>query len=45
MHLYEKSHHKSVFLRKVSRDLRLNTEVKEENIFEAQNLDSGTIIV
>ena len=44
MHLYEKSHHKSVFLREVSRDLRLNTEVKEENIFEAQNLHSGTIM-
>ena len=43
VHLYEKSHHKSVFLRKVSRDLKLNTEVKQENIFEAQNLDSGTI--
>ena len=43
-HLYEKSHHKSSFLRKVSRDLKLNTEVKEQNIFEAQNLESGTIM-
>ena len=43
-HLYEKSHHKSSFLRKVSRDLKLNTEVMQENIFEAQNLDSGTIM-
>ena len=42
--LYEKSHHKSSFLRKVSRDLKLNTEVIQENIFEAQNLDSGTIM-
>ena len=42
--LYEKSHHKSSFLRKVSRDLKLNTEVMQENIFEAQNLDSGTIM-
>jgi 16S rRNA (guanine527-N7)-methyltransferase len=42
--LYEKSHHKSSFLRKVSRDLKLNTEVMEENIFEAQNLQSGTIM-
>ena len=25
VHLYEKSHHKSTFLRKVSRDLKLNT--------------------
>ena len=44
VHLYEKSHHKSSFLRKVSRDLRLNTEVIQKNIFEAQNLESGTIM-
>jgi len=44
VHLYEKSHHKSSFLRKVSRDLGLNTEVMQENIFEAQNLESGTIM-
>ena len=44
MNLYEKSHHKSSFLRKVSRDLKLNTEVIQENIFETQNLDSGTIM-
>jgi 16S rRNA (guanine527-N7)-methyltransferase len=44
IHLYEKSHHKSVFLRKVSRDLKLNTDVIQENIFEAQNLKTGTIM-
>jgi 16S rRNA (guanine527-N7)-methyltransferase len=44
LHLYEKSHHKCSFLRKVSRNLKLNTEVIQENIFEAQNLDSGTIM-
>ena len=44
VHMYEKSHHKSNFLRKVSRDLKLNTEVIQENIFEAQNLESGTIM-
>ena len=44
VHLYEKSHHKSSFLRKVSRDLKLNTEVIQENIFKAENLDSGTIM-
>ena len=44
VHLYEKSHHKSSFLRKVSRDLKLNTEVMQENIFETQNLESGTIM-
>ena len=44
MNLFEKSHHKSSFLRRVSRDLKLNTEVMQENIFETQNLDSGTIM-
>jgi len=44
VNLYEKSHNKSAFLRKISRDLKLNTEVIQENIFEAQNLESGTIM-
>jgi 16S rRNA (guanine527-N7)-methyltransferase len=42
--MYEKSHHKSTFLRKVSRDLKLNTEIIKQNIFETQNLESGTIM-
>ena len=45
IHLYEKSHHKSAFLRNVSRDLKLNTEIMQKNIFETKNLESGTIIV
>jgi 16S rRNA (guanine527-N7)-methyltransferase len=44
IHLYEKSYNKSIFLRKVSRDLKLNTEIIQENIFEAQNLQSGTVM-
>ena len=44
VHMYEKSHHKSNFLRKVSRDLKLNTEVIQKNIFDAENLESGTIM-
>ena len=44
VHLYEKSHHKSAFLRNVSRELKLNTEIMEKNIFEVQNLESGTIM-
>ena len=44
VYLYEKSHHKSSFLRKISRTLKLNTEVMQENIFETQNLESGTIM-
>jgi|TARA_B110000114_G_scaffold119265_1_gene124947 16S rRNA (guanine527-N7)-methyltransferase len=42
--MYEKSHHKSAFLRKVSRDLKLNAEIIQQNIFEAQNIESGTIM-
>ena len=45
IHLYGKSHHKSAFLRNVSRELKLNTEIMELNIFEAQNIESGTIVV
>ena len=44
VHLYEKSYHKSAFLRNVSRHLKLNTEITQQNIFEAQNLESGTIM-
>ena len=44
LNLYEKSHHKSAFLRKVSRDLSLNTEVLQKNIFEEHSLESGTIM-
>tara|TARA_B110001450_G_scaffold202703_1_gene191976 strand:+ start:23 stop:664 length:642 start_codon:yes stop_codon:yes gene_type:complete len=44
VHLYEKSYHKSTFLRQVSRNLKLNTEVIQKNIFEAQNLQSDTIM-
>ena len=42
--LYEKSHLKSVFLRNVSRKLKLNTEVIEGDIFEIKNLKSETVI-
>ena len=42
--LYEKSHHKSNFLKKVSRSLKLNTEIMKENIFFLQNLETGTIM-
>ena len=42
--LYEKSHLKSVFLRSVSRKLKLNTEVIEEDVFKIENLKSETVI-
>ena len=44
VHLYEKSHHKSAFLRDVSRKLRLKTEIFQENIFNLKNLETGTIM-
>jgi len=42
--LYEKSHLKSVFLRNISRKLKLNTEVIEGDVFEIKNLKSETVI-
>ena len=42
--LYEKSHLKSVFLRNVTRKLKLNTEVIEGDVFEIKNLKSETVI-
>ena len=42
--LYEKSHHKSAFLRCVSRDLKLNTEIIQKNIFEEHNIETGTVM-
>ena len=44
VHLYEKSHHKSHFLKEVSDKLNLNTKVFQKNIFEIKNLKTGTIM-
>ena len=44
VHLYEKSHHKSVFLREVSQQLKLKTKIIQENIFDLKNLETGTIM-
>ena len=44
VHLYEKSYHKSHFLKEVSRKLNLNTKVIQKNIFEIKNLETGTIM-
>ena len=41
---YEKSHHKSFFLREVSRKLNLGTEVIQKDIFETNKLNSGTTV-
>ena len=44
VHLYEKSYHKSHFLKEVSKKLNLNTKVFQQNIFEIKNLETGTIM-
>ena len=44
IHLYEKSHHKSAFLREVSRKLKLKTEIFEENVFDLKKLETGSIM-
>ena len=44
VNLYEKSHHKSAFLREVSRKLNLNTNIVQKNIFEATESKPGTIM-
>jgi 16S rRNA (guanine527-N7)-methyltransferase len=42
--LYEKSHHKCVFLKEVSKKLNLNTEVIQKDIFTVKNIETGTIM-
>ena len=44
VHLYEKSYHKSNFLKEVSQKLNLNTKVFQKNIFKTKNLETGTIM-
>ncbi len=42
--LYEKSYHKSCFLREVSKKLKLKSEIFQKNIFEIKNIETGTIM-
>ena len=44
INLYEKSHHKCVFLKEVSKKLNLNTDVIQKDIFKVKNIDTGTIM-
>ena len=44
VHLYEKSYHKSHFLKEVSNKLNLNTKVFQKDVFEIKNLETGTIM-
>ena len=42
--LYEKSHHKGLFLKEVSKKLNLDTEVIKKNIFELKKIKTGSIM-
>ena len=44
INLYEKSYHKCVFLKEVSRKLNLNTEIIHKDIFTVKNIETGTIM-
>ena len=44
INLYEKSYHKCIFLKEVSRKLKLNTEVIQKDIFKVKNIETGTIM-
>ena len=44
INLYEKSYHKCVFLKEVSKKLNLNTEVIHKDIFTVKNIETGTIM-
>ena len=44
INLFEKSYHKCVFLKEVSKKLKLNTEVIQKDIFKVKNIETGTIM-
>ena len=41
---YEKSYHKSIFLREMIKKFNLNSEIRQKNIFEERNLNTDVII-
>ena len=42
--LYEKSYHKSVFLKEMTKKFNLNSEIRRKNIFDEKNLNTDVII-
>ena len=44
INLFEKSYHKCVFLKEVSKKLKLNTEIIQKDIFKVKNIETGTIM-
>ena len=43
-HLYEKSYHKSIFLKEVSKKFSLNTKIYQKNIFDEKKLITDVIV-
>ena len=41
---YEKSYHKSVFLKEMTKKFNLNSEIHQKNVFEEKNLSTDVII-
>ena len=41
---YEKSYHKSIFLREMTKKFNLNSEIHQKNIFDEKNLQTDVII-
>ena len=44
INLYEKSYHKCIFLKEVSKKLNLNTEIIQKDVFTIKNIETGTIM-
>ena len=44
MNLYEKNNHKSSFLRRVVKKLKLDVQILQKDIFKEENLISGSIV-
>ena len=44
INLFEKSYHKCVFLKEVSKKLNLNTEIIQKDVFTVKDIETGTIM-
>ena len=44
INLYEKSYHKCVFLKDVSKKLNLNTKIIQKDIFKVKGIETGTVM-
>ena len=44
INLFEKSYHKSSFLKEVSKELNLQTEIIQKDVFKIRDMNSGTIM-